>query len=329
MSTYTHKPKRNHSRCYWMMKAEKLPYFEFQKLFSDDDACLEYIWNARYAHIQNCPQCDREFKYYRIKKRKQYACSHCGHHVAPLVGTPFENTKLALSMWFYALYLWSITKNGISAKELERILGVHYETAWSMLKKIRGLVAQENYHIYFTDGTTEIDDSYFGGKLTNKHAKEIAEIKQSRGDTGLTGRSAVNKTVAIGAVNRESGQAQVEVLPGKAPNLVETDSFIADTLDKNTNTVITDDFSSYKKLSERGVDHSTVEHGTGQYAHGIVHINSVENLWSTIKRSLDGTYRGVSKKYLQMYLDEFVFRYNHRGQKVLHSVLRLLHVGGN
>jgi len=324
MSSYKYKARRDYAREYAEHKAERYKYKDFIREYGDNDALLQMLWDWQYCDMNICPVCNTEAKYYRITGRTQYACAACGNHITPLKNTPFYRSHISLSMWFYAIYLFSINKNGLSAKELERTLGVEYRTAYRMLNKIRALVAEGNRDRYFTSGTTEIDDSYFGGKLTNKHAKEIEAIKENRGGKGITGRSAVNKTVAIGAVNRESRQAQVEVLPSKAPNRVNTDKFIADTLDKHTNKVITDDYSSYMNLHERGVDHSVVEHSKGQYVHGSVHTNSVENLWSNIKRSLDGTYRGVSKKYLQTYLDEFVFRYNHRGQRVFFAVLALL-----
>ncbi len=107
-------------------------------------------------------------------------------------------------------------------------------------------------------------------------------------------------------------------LSGTAPN------FINDTLDRNNSRVITDEWTAYMKLKNRNIQHKVVAHGKGEYVRGDVHTNNIENLWSNIKRSLDGTYRGVSKKYLQCYLDEFVFRYNHRGERVFFALLALL-----
>ena len=311
-----------------MQKAERMPYHEFAKLFPDDDTCLQYVWDTCHGDMVQCPKCEKSARYYRIKKRKQYACSQCAHQIAPLAGTIFHHTKLPLSIWFYALYLFSINKNGISAKELERVLGVTYETAWSMLKRIRELAGRGTHDTYFMDGVAEIDDAYFGGKVGNLHAKERAALRERHGS--LYGKSGI-KTTVIGAVSRgDVKQAQAEVLDTKAPTLQNTDNFIDDTINRDKVKVITDDWTAYMKLRKRGVLHAVVAHGRGEYCRtgkntGLpIHTNNIENLWSQIKRSLDGTYHHVSRKYLQHYLDEFVFRYNHRGRQVFFSLLPLL-----
>ena len=322
---YKYKAKRDHARDYASQKAEKYPYREFIKEYGDDTEILNMLWVRQYGKgTIECPKCKKYARYYHKRKTTQYECSRCGHLITPLKNTIFYRSHVSLSMWFYAIYLFTINKNGLSAKELERALGVQYKTAYNMLHKIRDLVAGENYNTYFHGGTTEIDDSYFGGKLINKHAKEIQAIKAQRGGKGITGRSNINKTLAIGAVNREEGKVHVETLDTDAPTLSDTDNFIVDTLDKQRSRVITDDWTSYMKLHRRGVHHSVVEHGKGEYGRGDVHTNGIENLWSNIKRGLDGTYRGVSRKHLQKYLHEFVFRYNHRGERVFDAFLALL-----
>jgi len=116
----------------------RMSYADFSALFPDNNSCVEYIWSIGYGDMGHCPRCAREAHYYRLKKRAVYSCGRCGFQIAPLAGTIFQNTKLPLSIWFYAMYCNSL-ESAISAKKLERILGVTYETAWGMLRKIRGV----------------------------------------------------------------------------------------------------------------------------------------------------------------------------------------------
>ena len=142
---------RNYNRDYAIQKAERYRYSDFLKDHSTDDACLEYMWQLRYGDMKVCPKCGKVARYYRIRKRKVYCCASCSHMIAPLAGTIFHKSSTPLTMWFYAIYLFSIAKNGMSAKELERVLGVTYKTALRMLHRIRDLVASENYdNTYFS-----------------------------------------------------------------------------------------------------------------------------------------------------------------------------------
>src|SRR3954469_10142152 len=116
---------------------------EFMREFPDDAACLEHLWRTRYSpdgtHAE-CPKCERTrvFKRYATKQGRQaWTCTGCGHHVHPTAGTIFHKSSTSLQLWFYAMYLMASTRCGISAKHLERELGVNYKTAWRMLNKIR------------------------------------------------------------------------------------------------------------------------------------------------------------------------------------------------
>src|SRR4051812_13544031 len=135
---------------------------EFMEQFPDDGACLEHLVGRLYPNGMYCPTCERVTKHHREKNRPSYACQYCGHHEHPLVGTIFENSATSLRLWFYAIYLMSSTRCGISAKQLERELGVTYKTAWRMFHKIRSLLEQGGDDPL--SGTVEIDESYVGPK---------------------------------------------------------------------------------------------------------------------------------------------------------------------
>src|SRR5438477_4231719 len=140
-------------------------FMEFQREFPDDAACLDYLWRQRFAPDgahSFCPKCDRERKFHRVKDRPAYDCDTCGYHLHPTAGTIFHKSPTSLQLWFYAMYLMASTRCGISAKQLERELGVTYKTAWRMFNKIRNqLMTQDDAPL---SGEVEADETYVGGK---------------------------------------------------------------------------------------------------------------------------------------------------------------------
>src|SRR3954447_20246011 len=138
---------------------------EFMRAFPDDSTCLDFIWRERYAadgHTTHCPKCDRTRRFHRVKDRPAYDCDSCGYHLHPLKGTIFEKSPTSLHLWFYAMYLASSTRTGISAKQLEREIGVTYKTAWRMLNLIRNqLMEQDETPL---SGEVEVDETAWGGK---------------------------------------------------------------------------------------------------------------------------------------------------------------------
>src|SRR5690606_23931736 len=125
------------------MKAQTIQ--QFFKQFPSDDACLEHLMNVRYGLEGDCPKCGIATRFSRVSSQRAYACQWCGWHTYPCVGTPFENSRTSLQLWFYAVYLFTTTRSGVSAKELQRQLGVTYKAAWRMGHEIRK-------HMDFVDG---------------------------------------------------------------------------------------------------------------------------------------------------------------------------------
>ncbi len=134
---------------------------QFRKEFPNDEACLDKIFRIRYGDNPTCSECEREGKFYRVKNRRSYACQWCGHQVYPCAGTPLEKSTTALTSWFYAAYLMVVTRNGVSAKELERQLGVTYKCAWRIGHKIRELMDMLGLRSKMS-GHVEVDESYIG-----------------------------------------------------------------------------------------------------------------------------------------------------------------------
>ena len=176
------------------MKA--LTVSQFFKRFPDDETCLEHLFNVRYGQHHTCPKCKREAKWYRIKAERAYSCQWCGHHLHPTVGTLFENTRTGLQLWFYAIYLFTTSRHGVPAKELERQLGVTYKTAWRIGHEIRKHMALVDGEDPLS-GNVEVDETYVGGKSTG----------------GKRGRGAPGKTIVFGMMQR-GGDVMTKVCYG-------------------------------------------------------------------------------------------------------------------
>lgn len=253
----------------------KYSILDFQKEFPNDDVCLDYIFNKKYSHLKG---------YTRIAKRKAYQDPQ-GNQVYPLAGTIFEKSNTPLVKWFYAIFLFSVSKNGVSAKELERQLKVTYKTAWRMAKQIRQLMESDNDKL---SGIVEADETYMGG------------VKKA-------GQGGKGKTPILGLVQRDGG-VKAKVAPRETHIIL---NHMRDNVEKGT-TVFTDQFGVYKKAKQLGCTHDSINHWKKEYAKGNVHTNTIEGFWSQLKRSIRGTYHSVSSKHLQSYVDEFSFRYSHR-----------------
>jgi transposase len=263
---------------------------DFEKQFPTNGACLDFLKNRRWPKGVYCPKCQKITTHYRIVTRKVYCCEFCGHTISPTAGTIFHKSDTPLKSWFHAMFLMSATKTGISAKQLERELGVNYKTAWRMFKQIRSLMDE---NVNPLSGKVEVDETYIGGKKEGKR-----------------GRGAYGKAIVMGIVERD-GNAITKVVPDvKAKTLLP---MIEAKVAKQGKTIIyTDELGSYNHVEKLGYAHEIVQHAAKQYVKGTAHVNTIEAIWSTIKRGIDGVNHHVSPLYLQSYLDAYVYRYNHR-----------------
>lgn len=268
---------------------EKFTIKDFNAKYPTDEACLQEIYNNRYGNRKHCPSCLAETKFHRVTDRKCWACQWCGHQLHPLSGTIFHKSETSLKTWFFAIFLFANSKNGVSAKELQRQTGVTYKTAWRMANQIRKLFGQDKKPPL--KNTVEIDETFMGGK------------KEGVG-------SHWQKTPVIGAVERKA-EVRADVIRARYASQVQP--FIRENVDIKA-TIYTDDWPGYRYLSKKGFSHDVINHSQHRYAQGIVHTNTIEGFWSQLKRGIDGTYHHVSPYYLQSYVDEFCYRYNLRHQ---------------
>ena len=278
---------------------EKYTTKNFDRDFPDDDACLDWLFQARWPDGVTCPKCERVTRHARIKVRPCYSCVWCGSHVYPMAGTIFEGTRFNhLKLWFKAVAYMAVTRCGISSRQLSRDIGVGVKTGYRMFQQIRKVLAEGNT-VPFA-GKVEIDETFVGGKDMFRHA-----VKR----TGVPGRGSQGKTAVLGIVER-GGRARGIVVPNvKAATIIPE---IEATVLKDA-TIYTDELWSYSRLRGLGYSHKTVEHGKGIYVIAKdIHVNTIEGFWSQLKRSINGTYHHVTARRLQRYVDEYAFRYSHR-----------------
>ena len=274
---------------------------EFMREFPDDATCLEWLWRQRYAadgSHAHCSKCGQTRKFHRVKSRPSWSCDTCGLHVHPTAGTIFHKSATSLHLWFYAMYLMTSTRCGISAKQLERELGVTYKTAWRMANLIRNVLMDQDGEPPLS-GDVEADETWIGGK------PKIGQIKTAH----QRGRWAFDrKTPIFGAVER-NGRVRATVVPDSR----------AVTLGYNVRRfvlpearLITDDWRGYETVGREYAAHDTINHAQNVYVSGTVHTNTIEGFFGNVKRGISGNYHSVSRKWLQGYLNEYAWRYNHR-----------------
>ncbi len=277
---------------------------DFMREFPDDKACLEWLWRSRFApdgETARCPKCraERVFRRYETAQaRPSWTCTGCGHHLHPLAGTIFQKSSTSLHLWFYAMYLMTSTRCGISAKQLERELGVTYKTAWRMAHLIR--------HKLMTQGTdpleghVEMDETYVGGKR---------RIGKGNKGSGRPGENDPKKTPVFGIVER---RGRVYATPVRS---VKSETLLPHVIERVLpgSTVYSDELKSYDALGHNmGYVHKRIHHAERVYVSGDIHTNTIEGFWSLTKRGISGVYHAVSRKHLQGYLNEYAWRYNER-----------------
>src|SRR5579872_7097883 len=293
-------------------KALRFTLRQFADKFPSDEACLEYLKEKRYpGGITYCEKCQQERKHHRVTGRPAYACDYCGKMISPMAGTIFEKSSTSLRTWFYAMYLMGSTRCGISAKQIQRETGVTYKTAWRMFKQIRSLLSDGDLQL--EGPTVEVDEMYYGGKRKGQHGRPM------RGD---------RKKIPVVAIVQREGRVVAKVMPDlrRAGVLRLIRNHVVP-----RSTIYTDEYSIYDRIGRMQArdgklarfTHKRIRHADGIYVNGDIHTNSVEGLWSLIKRGIGGVYHSVSPEYLQSYLDEYTFRYNrrHEGNQQFNAIL--------
>jgi len=271
---------------------------EFMADFPTDAVCLDWLWRTRYApdgeHAE-CPKCEtvRSFKRYStMQQRQSWTCTHCGMHLHPTAGTIFHKSSTSLHLWFYAMYLMTSTRCGISAKQLERELGVTYKTAWRMFHLIREELMVQDGETPL-DGDIEMDEMYVGGRPRSADRAEWMGLPLSEKRSAAKKWANKKRTPVFGMVQR-GGKVSAHVVP----------STQEDTLGGHVHgrvlpeaVIYTDEAPAYVGIAAKGgYQHRRIHHAARVYVVGDVHTNTIEGFWSLVKRGIGGTHHAVSAK---------------------------------
>ena len=285
---------------------------EIQSRFTDDAKAREYLEAIRWPNGVTCPHCKQcdPSAFWKIEENKDKKiraglrqCVPCGKQFTVTVGTIFEDSHIQLRKWLVAWYLLCSSKKGISALQIQRMLGLgSYRTAWMMMHKIRYALQQPAFAEKLT-GTVEVDETYIGGKKR-----------------GMGRCYKGNKTPVVALVQRD-GSVRSQVVPKVTGKNIK--AILNGHVDKST-AIMTDSYQVYPIATKGYKSHESVNHKEREYVRGNVHTNTVEGYFSLLKRGVVGTFHHVSRKHLPLYLAEFDARYSARkvtdGERTVNSL---------
>jgi IS1 family transposase len=303
---------------------------EFDQEFGTDEQCKQFLTKMRWPNGVNCPRCGNEKVYALAARPFHWLCKSgkesvstlsgevvtChkrnGYRFSVISGTIFQDTKIALNLWFKVGYLMLTSKKGMSALQIHRVMfgenSTHdYHTSWFMCMRWRAAMAGDMYRPL--SGEVEVDETYIGGKDRNRHkGKKSAQIRKAKGAQRLGEAVGFGKIGVVGAIERKGNVVARVNGSMDAPTL---GAFVRRATDEKVSLVATDENPAYEYV-RAGMPHETVSHARGEYVRGNVHTNSIESFWALLKRGIVGSYHNVSKKYLPFYLNEFSYRFNNR-----------------
>lgn len=279
---------------------EELTLDAISRRFSTDEEAREYLESVRWSKSRFCPHCGNadQKRIYAIavnvtKKIRAglHECGECKGQFTVTVGTIFEDSHIPLRKWLVAWYLLCASKKGISALQMQRMLGLgSYRTAWFMMHRIRYALRNPSFSSKLS-GTVEADETYIGGTVRGS-------------GHGFRG----NKTPVVALVERNGRARSMVVEHGTGKNLREV---LHEHVEPSAR-LMTDELPAYIKPGREFASHESVNHSAGEYSLGEAHTNTVEGFFATLKRGIDGVYHHIEKPYIPQYLGEFDFRYNTR-----------------
>jgi transposase-like protein len=277
------------------------------KHFSDEQVCIDTVAMMRWPEGPVCPACGHKEHYY-LKTQKRWKCKECYKQFTVKLGTIFEDSPISLDKWLIALWMLVNCRNGVSSYEVARTIGITQKSAWFVLHRLRlALKNSSLLKLGSEGGPVEADETFVGPNPRKMHKSRRAKLQSIATEQDQKYRTA-GKTIVMGMLDRQMRQVRAMVIPDvKRATLQEK---ILNHVEGGAH-VMTDDFPSYKYALAEKFSHDVIDHVEG-YVKGQVHTNGIENFWSLLKRGLRGTYVAVEPFHLDRYVDEQVFRFNHR-----------------
>lgn len=278
--------------------------------YNNKGKCIAYLEKQRWDNKPVCPYCNSE----RNSKKTQeyrYTCHSCGRSYSVLVGTIFEATKLPITKWFIAICLILNAKKGISSLQLARDLKVNKNTGWYLQKRIRKAMQDNDLLL---QGIVEIDETYVGGSLTNKHyVTKVISGKYNK--TGME-----HKMPVLGMMEKD-GKVKLKVLDKAWGE--EIKPFVKSHIAKSS-TIVTDGFGAYYGLDKHFDKHVILNHSAFQRGKGQYNLSTLEGYWTLLKRAIAGQYHKISREHLQDYLNELAFKHNNKSHKTFNILINNL-----
>ena len=306
---------------------------EIYSKFPDELSAIKHFEKVRWGRKPKCAYCGSTDLGVRNSDHR-FHCKKCNKSFSVTTNTHLHNTRLPLKTWLYSFAIVTDAKKGVSAKQLERNLGVHYETAWAIGHKLRSLMIMENKE-FELNGILEMDETYIGGKPRKFNDGTTSDVRKAykipeldarlkelrnagiklKSGRGNPAKSDVNPKrgrgtdkIPVAGIVQRNGDVIAEVM--KRTTYTDLKRLVNKYVEKDDSIMITDEYKSYNRFNEI-IEHIKIEHEK-LYSYKGINTNSIESFWAIVKRGIIGQYHQVSLKYLPNYVAEFVFKYNNR-----------------